>query len=82
MEIMDYIVEEALVLIPVLVISGMILKRTKHLEDRYIPTALLGVSIGLAVFLVEPVINAIIQGILVTGAAVLGNQMVKQLKDE
>ena len=88
MDIINYIVSEALILIPALVIIGLILKKFEFIPDKYIPVILLPFGIVGAVLLgdtstLSAVVNAVIQGILVTGAAVYGNQIVKQLrKDE
>ncbi len=88
MEILNYITENALVLIPVLIIIGLILKKLQFIADRFIPLLLLPFGIVGAVLLgdmstMTAVVNSVIQGILVTGAAVYGNQIVKQLrKDE
>ena len=88
MEILTYITENALVLIPVLVIIGLILKKLQFIPDKFIPLILLPFGIVGAVLLgdmstMTAVVNSVIQGILLTGAAVYGNQIVKQLrKDE
>ncbi|PKR79178.1 holin [Halalkalibacillus sediminis] len=81
MEFREYIIEEALILIPVLIILGKFLKELPFLLDRYIPLILLFISVVLAVFLIGMSIEAVIQGILVAGAAVLGHQLVKQNKN-
>lgn len=83
MEIITYIVSEALILIPVLIILGLILKKLGFIEDRFIPVILLPLGIVGAMALGGWTVDSAIQGILVTGAAVYGNQIVKQLrKDE
>ncbi len=83
MEILTYITENALILIPVLIIIGLILKKLEFIPDKYIPLILLPLGIVGAMALGGWTFYAAIQGILVTGAAVYGNQIVKQLrKDE
>lgn len=77
--IMNYITENALILIPVLYVLGAILKGTQKINDKYIPVILLPVGIVLAMLLVGVNINGLIQGILVTGATVYANQLVKQV---
>lgn len=77
--IMNYITENALILIPVLYVLGTILKGTQKVNDKYIPVILLPVGIALAMLLVGVNINGLIQGILVTGATVYANQLVKQV---
>ncbi len=82
MEILKYITENALILIPVLLIIGQIIKSIEKIPDKYIPLILLPLGIVGAMALGGWTINSAIQGILVTGAAVYGNQIVKQLKKE
>ena len=80
MDILNYIVENALILIPVLIIMGSIIKHIDIISDKYIPLILLPMGIVGAMSLCGWTIDGIIQGVLVTGAAVYGNQLVKQLK--
>ena len=83
MEILTYITENAIILIPVLIIIGLILKKLEFIPDKFIPLILLPIGIVGAMALGEWTVESAIQGILVTGAAVYGNQIVKQLrKDE
>ena len=83
MEILNYITENALILIPVLLILGMILKRLEFIPDKFIPLILLPFGILGAMALGGWTVMSAIQGVLVTGAAVYGNQIYKQLmKDE
>ena len=82
MEILSYIMENALVLIPVLVIIGEIIKNIEKILDKWIPLILLPIGIAGALALGGLSVDSAIQGILVTGAAVYGNQIVKQLKKE
>ncbi len=79
MEFINYITENALILIPVLYIIGMVLKGIERIKDKYIPLILLPIGIGLAMALMGININAIIQGILVVGVSVYTNQLVKQI---
>ena len=82
MEILTYITENAIILIPVLIIIGLILKKLEFIPDKFIPLILLPIGIVGAMALGEWTVESAIQGILVTGAAVYGNQIVKQLKKE
>lgn len=82
MEILKYITENALILIPVLLIIGQIIKSIEKIPDKYIPLILLPLGIVGAMALGGWTISSAIQGILVTGVAVYGNQIVKQLKKE
>ncbi len=82
MEILTYITENALILIPVLIIIGQIIKNIDKIPDKWIPVILLPIGIVGAMALGGWTVTAAIQGVLVTGAAVYGNQLVKQLKKE
>lgn len=82
MEIVEYILDKALILIPVLNIIGMLLKNIEKIPDKYIPLILLGFGVFGAVALAGVSADSVIQGVLVTGVAVYGNQVVKQLKKE
>jgi len=79
MDFINYITENALILIPVLYIIGMILKDTNKIKDKYIPLILLPIGICLSMALMGVGINAIIQGILVVGVSVYTNQLIKQV---
>ncbi len=76
----EFVVENALLLIPVLNIIGLIIKNTEKIPDKYIPVILLffGILGAIAILGLSP--ESVVQGILVTGTAVYGNQIVKQLK--
>ena len=74
-----YLFEQSLILIPVLNIIGLILKQLKDINDKYIPIILLGFGLLFSFFINGLNPQAAIQGVLVTGAAVYGNQVVKQL---
>ncbi|HRT82650.1 MAG TPA: phage holin family protein [Oscillospiraceae bacterium] len=78
MEIFEFIRQEALILIPALYTLGMIFKNTKFLADRYIPLALLPFGLAGSLALMGPGVQAAIQGVLITGFCVYGNQIVKQ----
>ena len=81
-EILEYVTENALVMIPVLIIIGSIIKHTEKIKDKWIPLILLPLGIAGAVALAGVSADSVVQGVLVTGAAVYGNQLVKQLKKE
>ncbi len=82
MEILTYITENALILIPVLVVIGQIIKNIQEIPDKWIPVILLPLGILGAMALGSWTVTSAIQGVLVTGAAVYGNQLVKQLKKD
>jgi hypothetical protein len=78
----EFITENALLLIPVLNIIGAVIKNTEKIPDKYIPIILLFFGIVGAVAIIGISPESIVQGILVTGAAVYGNQVVKQMKKD
>lgn len=78
MDFLEYIIEKALVLIPVLYIIGAVIKHTDIIEDKYIPALLLFAGVGGAVAMLGLNVDAVIQGILAAGAAVFTNQLIKQ----
>lgn len=80
MDLWNYVMEKALILIPVLAIIGMIIKQTGIVPDKYIPLILLAFGTGGAIAILGLTVDAVIQGVLVTGAAVYGSQLVKQLR--
>lgn len=88
MDYINYIRPELLILIPVLIVIGKILKNSV-LNNKYIPLILGVISIFLSCLWVlgntsdnipNAILTAIIQGILCAGAAVYGNQIFKQYK--
>lgn len=81
-EILSYVTDQAIILIPVLYILGMILKGTEKFNDKYIPIALLPIGIIFSIWMMGLSVNTVIQGILVTGAAVYVNQLIKQGKKQ
>lgn len=81
MDLLVFLDESFLILVPILYILGEFIKRTA-LKDKYIPTALTLVSIGLSISIGGFSSKSVVQGILATGLAVLGNQYLKQLKKD
>ena len=80
MDIATYVIEKCLVLVPALLVLGSILKGTEKVKDKYIPVILLPIGIAGAIALGGFTVDSIIQGILVTGAAVYCNQLLVQGK--
>ena len=79
MEFAEYIIGDALILVPALWIVGALIKHAfSKVPNWTIPFVLLVLGIGGAMGLMGPSVESVIQGVLVTGAAVLGNQLVKQ----
>ena len=87
MNINELIIENKLILVPVLIILGYIAKKVEILPDKFFPLFLLIIGILLSIFTdnnytITSIVEAIIQCVLVTWAAVLGNQIPKQLKKD
>lgn len=82
MNIMDFITEQALILVPALYILGLMLKGTEKVKDWTIPWVLLICGIGSCIAIFGVNIQAILQGVLVTGAAVFGDQLLKQTTEK
>ena len=80
--LISYITDNALILIPVIYVIGVILKGTELVKDKYIPVILLPIGIVLGMILIGFDVNGFIQGVLVTGVAVYANQLVKQVQKE
>lgn len=85
--ITEYIRDGYVILIPVLYIIGSFIKHSERINNKYIPLILMGVGIvfGICISLgcndtvLSAIINGTVQGILTAGAAVLSDQVVKQL---
>ena len=83
MEIIDYILQERLILIPALYALAEIIKMTELVKNKYIPSIVLFFGVLLSLMLGGlTMADNIIQGILVAGATVLTNQIVKQSQKE
>ena len=79
-EITKYVSQQMMILIPTLWIVGMILKNLKFVADNYIPIILMFLGIMMATGLEGAFgINAIIQGILVSGCATGLHAGIKQV---
>lgn len=75
----SYIIDEALIMIPVLFIIGEIIKRTTPLFNKWIPLILLIFSVAYTPIVIgEYTADNIVQAILIAGATVLGNELIKQ----
>ena len=94
MELLEYIKPELLVLVPVLYLIGVAVKNSK-IADKLIPFILGGVAIVLSALwifatgemvntsdVVMAIFTAITQGVLIAGASVYVNQLVKQAGKE
>lgn len=78
MDLLKYITENYLIIIPVLYVIGMVLKSIKRVPDEVIPLILLMAGIGFSIAIGGITVQAVMQGILVAGAAVFSNQFFKQ----
>ncbi|MFB9972484.1 MULTISPECIES: phage holin family protein [Allobacillus] len=78
---LDFIMEEAYILIPVLIIIGRILKISTNLPTRFIPITLLGLSFLLTGVMLGLSFESTIQSILIAGAAVFSHQLFKQMRN-
>lgn len=79
MDVVNYIVQEGLVMIPVLYIIGEIVKGTELLSNKWIPLTLLIVSVGFTPLLLGAyTADNIVQAVLVAGVTVFGNELIKQ----
>ena len=79
MDIINFIIEEGLIMIPVLYIIGEIIKFTGVLNNKWIPLTLLVFSLLFTPLLLGRFTpDNIVQAVLVTGVTVLGDQLIKQ----
>lgn len=79
MDILNYVVQEGLVMIPVLFIIGEIIKGTELLSNKWIPLVVLVVSLGFTPLVLGAyTANNIVQAVLVAGVTVFGNELIKQ----
>jgi hypothetical protein len=79
MEFTKFITENALILVPALYVLGMVLKGTQKIPDKCIPIVLLPIGVIASISMLGYTVQAIVQGVLVVGAAVYANQLVKQI---
>ncbi len=78
----EYLIEDALIVIPVLLILGTIIKGTPNVKDWLIPYVLLVLGIIFTIALIGFNPDAVLQGVLVTGASILIHQGYKQAKEK
>ena len=82
MDIEKFIIEQALIIIPVLYVIGAFIKRLETIKDKYIPLILLALGVAFSIGILGVSVQAIIQGVLVSGATVLGDQLFKQINKQ
>ena len=78
-DLANYIIEEELILIPVLYVIGTMLKNLEKISDKYIPVILLVVGIVFSIALCGLSVYSVIQDILITSVTVYTNQLIKQI---
>jgi len=81
LDILKYIVEEALIVIPVLWVIGKLLKDIPSIQNWLIPWVLLVVGVLATMGIMGFTIESAIQGVLVAGASVFGHQLLKQTQN-
>ncbi|WP_202080056.1 phage holin family protein [Caldalkalibacillus salinus] len=82
MDLLLYIKDELYALIPVLWIIGNFLKITPVIKNWTIPWILLSIAIIFSTVILGLTIQAFLQGVLVTGGAVLVHQLIKQTREK
>lgn len=79
MDVVNYIVQEGLVMIPVLFIIGEIVKGTELLDNKWIPLVVLVISVAFTPLVLGTYsADNIVQAVLVAGVTVFGNELFKQ----
>lgn len=77
MDILQFILEEGLVMIVALWIIGYVIKKSKLVKSEWVPFLLLAISLVITPLkLGGYTIDNMVQAVLVTGASVLGHQFV------
>ncbi|MFF2797104.1 phage holin family protein [Lysinibacillus xylanilyticus] len=69
----DYIIEQALIVVPVLLVIGQALKNTPKMQNWLIPYILLLLGFLFTIGIMGINMHAIVQGVLVSGSAVFAN---------
>lgn len=78
-DIYSYIYEDALIIVPALVVLGKIIKETPRIKNWCIPYILLLIGEVLTVAILGISSRSIIQGVLVTGVSVFSYEAWKQI---
>ncbi len=77
-DFLNYIQQNALILIPVLYIIGIFISKAEDVDNKHIPIILLFISIVFSLGYLGISFNSVIQGVLIAGVTVLSHQIVKQ----
>ena len=70
-----FLIEEALILIPVLYVIGMFLKSLEAIKDKYIPIIIWGFGVVLSMLILGFNVDGFVQGTLVAGTSVFASQI-------
>jgi len=80
MDALQFIIEEGLIMIPVLYILGEVIRHTELIGNRWIPIILLTFSVGFTPWVIGGYTpDNLVQAILVAGVTVFGDQVIKQI---
>lgn len=82
MDYAQFLQDGSLIMVAVLYIIGMMLKGVSDetFNNKYIPFVLLVIGMLLSIWQGGVCIDAVMQGVIVTGMAVYSNQVIKQIK--
>lgn len=79
--ILKYVIEEALVMIPVLWVIAEVIKRLNYLDNRWIPLIILSISLAFSPWLLGGYTpQNLVQAVLVAGGEMLLYQVVDKTK--
>ncbi len=79
--ILKYVIEEALVMIPVLWVIAEVIKRLNYIESRWIPLIILSISLAFSPWLLGGYTpQNLVQAVLVAGGEMLLYQVVDKTK--
>ena len=77
----EFLINRALILVPVLWVVGKIVKTSAIIADKWIPLSLLGAGVVLAMMYLGVSVESGLQGAIAAGVAVFGHQLLKQSKE-
>lgn len=78
MELISFVPESLYIVAAAIWFIGHLLKKTDLIKDELIPFILMIISVVFVVFMQDFTANSILQGIMCTAVAVLGNNIIKQ----
>ncbi len=80
--IKEFLIEQVLILVPVLLFIGKLLKATPKIADWLIPWLLLIAGAGGGLAILGFTVNGFVQGVLAAAMAVFGHQLFKQINEK